>query len=126
MRQPIKPSSSLRGGQASNMTSKQYDTTPSFDVFARDWFSELVRILHHPTSTLLETGVVTLSTIWHYGDEKLNFNQTAHLLRMAYKKARSARGILTFPQHRIHSIHLINAGPLFISTTNTFFCYTRS
>ncbi|GAB7325081.1 hypothetical protein MBLNU13_g09172t1 [Cladosporium sp. NU13] len=54
MRQPINPSSSLRGGEASNMTSKQHDTTSPFDAFARDWFSELKRTLHHPTSTLLE------------------------------------------------------------------------
>lgn len=54
MRQPIDPSSSLRGGEASNMTSKQHYTTSLFDAFARDWLSKLKRILHYPTSTLLE------------------------------------------------------------------------
>ena len=55
MRQPINPSRSPRGGKASNMTSKEHDyTTSPFDAFARDWLSELKRILHYPTSTLLE------------------------------------------------------------------------
>ena len=68
---------------------------------------------------------MTLSTMRYYGNEKLKSSQTAHLLKMAYKRPRSARGLLTFPQHRIHSVQLINAGPLFISTTNTLFCYIR-
>ena len=68
---------------------------------------------------------MTLSTIRYYGDEKLKSNQTAHLLQMAYKRSRSALGLLTFHQHRIHSIRLLNAGPLFISTTNTLFDYIR-
>ena len=68
---------------------------------------------------------MTLSTIWYYGDEKLKSIQAVRLLQMAYKKPRSARGLLTFPQHRIHSIRLLNAGPLFISTINTLFCYVR-
>ena len=55
VRQPIDPSSSLRGGKAPNMTSKRHDyTTSPFDAFDRDWLCELKRILHHPTSTLLE------------------------------------------------------------------------
>ena len=54
VRQPINPSSSMRGSEASNMTSREHYTTSPFDAFAREWLSELKRILHHPTSTILE------------------------------------------------------------------------
>lgn len=54
MRQPIYPSSSVRGSKASNMTSNQHYTTSPLNAFARDWFRALKLILHRPTSTLLE------------------------------------------------------------------------
>jgi hypothetical protein len=58
------------------------------------------------------------SVLWR---SKPKSHQTKHVLQMAYKRLRSAHELLTFHQHHIQSIHFINAGSLFVSSTNILF-----